>query len=253
MSVRARVLLISLPRTSSPCIRALLLRSARRASHTLAHSQVLIHIYIDVYPSIYLSIYLYVYIFERSVTYTKLWLKTMGIVQSRSNESDAGVREVFHGSIKDGSSQHSYQPSHGIGALAGLHTKSGSVRGAPRQPMPDAVELERRFTKVLASMDLPPDKAKLLKQYDNEKKMGHHMRSGKGAGERSAVALLGKITHIFGSESVTKSSKKKNGWGINVDPSTSGFGNLLADESHRMGKGIPGRRKSRIGRSDRLP
>jgi len=36
--------------------------------------------------------------------------------------------------------------------------------------MPDANELERRFTKVLASMDLPPDKAKLLKQYDDEKK-----------------------------------------------------------------------------------
>nr|XP_050865405.1 formin-like protein isoform X1 [Vespula vulgaris] len=98
-------------------------------------------------------------------------VETMGSVQSRTNENDAGVREVFHGAIKDGSSQHSYQPtSHGIGALAGLHAKSGSVRGAPRQPMPDAVELERRFTKVLASMDLPPDKAKLLKQYDNEKK-----------------------------------------------------------------------------------
>ena len=31
------------------------------------------------------------------------------------------------------------------------HTRSGSVRGAPRQPMPDAIELERRFTKVLVS------------------------------------------------------------------------------------------------------
>lgn len=79
-------------------------------------------------------------------------VETMGSVQSRINESDAGVREVFHGAIKDGSSQHSYQPtSHGIGALAGLHAKSGSVRGAPRQPMPDAIELERRFTKVLVS------------------------------------------------------------------------------------------------------
>ncbi|XP_050738380.1 formin-like protein isoform X2 [Eriocheir sinensis] len=37
-------------------------------------------------------------------------------------------------------------------------------------PMPDTDELERRFTKVLASMDLPPDKAKLLKQYDDVKK-----------------------------------------------------------------------------------
>ncbi|KAK7481190.1 hypothetical protein BaRGS_00027450 [Batillaria attramentaria] len=39
-----------------------------------------------------------------------------------------------------------------------------------RLPMPDSSELERRFTKVLASMDLPPDKAKVLKNYDDEKK-----------------------------------------------------------------------------------
>ncbi|XP_073971470.1 formin-like protein isoform X2 [Rhodnius prolixus] len=48
-----------------------------------------------------------------------------------------------------------------------------SVRASVRSklPMPtDQMELERRFTKVLASMDLPPDKAKLLKQYDIEKK-----------------------------------------------------------------------------------
>ncbi|XP_053373201.1 formin-like protein isoform X2 [Mercenaria mercenaria] len=39
-----------------------------------------------------------------------------------------------------------------------------------RLPMPDPNELDRRFTKVLNSMDLPPDKAKLLKSYDDEKK-----------------------------------------------------------------------------------
>ncbi|PBC27673.1 Formin protein [Apis cerana cerana] len=94
----------------------------------------------------------------------------MGIVQSRAGESDGGVREVFIGGIKGGTPLQSYQPSLGMGSLGGPHARSGSVRGAPRQPMPDAVELERRFTKVLASMDLPPDKAKLLKQYDNEKK-----------------------------------------------------------------------------------
>uniref|UniRef100_A0A1B6DWK9 Formin-like protein n=1 Tax=Clastoptera arizonana TaxID=38151 RepID=A0A1B6DWK9_9HEMI len=37
-------------------------------------------------------------------------------------------------------------------------------------PMPTQVELENKFTKVLASMDLPPDKARVLRQYDNEKK-----------------------------------------------------------------------------------
>ncbi|XP_066588389.1 formin-like protein isoform X2 [Prorops nasuta] len=86
-------------------------------------------------------------------------------VQSRG-ENDGGVREVFVGSVKG----NPCQPGILGGSLGGPHTRSGSVRSAPRQPMPDAVELERRFTKVLASMDLPPDKAKLLKQYDNEKK-----------------------------------------------------------------------------------
>ncbi|GAB1869515.1 Formin-like protein CG32138 isoform X1 [Camponotus japonicus] len=94
----------------------------------------------------------------------------MGIVQSRGGEDDGGVREVFVGGVKAGVPHHSCQPSLGMGSLGGPHTRSGSVRSAPRQPMPDAIELERRFTKVLASMDLPPDKAKLLKQYDNEKK-----------------------------------------------------------------------------------
>ena len=94
----------------------------------------------------------------------------MGIAQSRAGESDGGVREVFIGGVKGGAAHQSCHPSLGMGSLGGPHARSGSVRGAPRQPMPDAVELERRFTKVLASMDLPPDKAKLLKQYDNEKK-----------------------------------------------------------------------------------
>ncbi|XP_051156890.1 formin-like protein isoform X3 [Leptopilina boulardi] len=90
----------------------------------------------------------------------------MGLVQSRgSSENDVSTREIFAGSIKSAG-----QPCLGMGSLGGPHARSGSVRSAPRQPMPDAVELERRFTKVLASMDLPPDKAKLLKQYDNEKK-----------------------------------------------------------------------------------
>ncbi|XP_068068246.1 formin-like protein 1 isoform X6 [Anomalospiza imberbis] len=40
----------------------------------------------------------------------------------------------------------------------------------PRQPMPGAAELEERFGRVLNSMNLPPDKMKLLNQYDNEKK-----------------------------------------------------------------------------------
>uniref|UniRef100_A0A8D0HM13 Formin like 3 n=1 Tax=Sphenodon punctatus TaxID=8508 RepID=A0A8D0HM13_SPHPU len=37
-------------------------------------------------------------------------------------------------------------------------------------PMPESGELEERFALVLSSMNLPPDKARLLRQYDNEKK-----------------------------------------------------------------------------------
>lgn len=73
----------------------------------------------------------------------------MGIMQSRSGESDGGVREIFVGGVKAGVPHHSCQLSMGMGSLGGPHARSGSVRSAPRQPMPDAVELERRFTKVL--------------------------------------------------------------------------------------------------------
>lgn len=75
----------------------------------------------------------------------------MGIVQSRAGESDGGVREVFIGGVKGGAPHQSCQASLGMGSLGGPHARTGSVRSAPRQPMPDAVELERRFTKVLVS------------------------------------------------------------------------------------------------------
>uniref|UniRef100_A0A8C3DKB7 Formin like 3 n=1 Tax=Corvus moneduloides TaxID=1196302 RepID=A0A8C3DKB7_CORMO len=39
-----------------------------------------------------------------------------------------------------------------------------------KMPMPEPCELEERFALVLSSMNLPPDKARLLRQYDNEKK-----------------------------------------------------------------------------------
>ncbi|XP_037718474.1 formin-like protein isoform X4 [Drosophila subpulchrella] len=50
------------------------------------------------------------------------------------------------------------------------HVRQPSLRSRSQQPMPTTVELDRRFAKVLASMDLPPDKAKLLRNYDDEKK-----------------------------------------------------------------------------------
>lgn len=50
------------------------------------------------------------------------------------------------------------------------HARQASIRVKSKQPMPDPHDIERRFCKVLTSMDLPPDKAKLLKNYDYEKK-----------------------------------------------------------------------------------
>ncbi|XP_036447516.1 formin-like protein 1 isoform X3 [Colossoma macropomum] len=41
---------------------------------------------------------------------------------------------------------------------------------APKLPLPPDEELQERFSVVLNSMNLPPDKVKLLCQYDNEKK-----------------------------------------------------------------------------------
>ncbi|XP_051537954.1 formin-like protein 1 isoform X1 [Myxocyprinus asiaticus] len=41
---------------------------------------------------------------------------------------------------------------------------------APKLPLPSEEELEERFSIMLNSMNLPPDKVKLLCQYDNEKK-----------------------------------------------------------------------------------
>ena len=39
-----------------------------------------------------------------------------------------------------------------------------------RQPMPDENEVERRFNLVLQQMDLPPERAKILRGYDISKK-----------------------------------------------------------------------------------
>ncbi|XP_069735640.1 formin-like protein 3 isoform X3 [Phaenicophaeus curvirostris] len=53
---------------------------------------------------------------------------------------------------------------------------TAAVPGGPgllapgKMPMPEPCELEERFALVLSSMNLPPDKARLLRQYDNEKK-----------------------------------------------------------------------------------
>ena len=61
--------------------------------------------------------------------------------------------------------------SHGkVEAIGSLRRTGPVATGAPRRPMPDDAELERRFNEVLLQMDLPPDRAKILKNFDNSKK-----------------------------------------------------------------------------------
>ena len=53
-----------------------------------------------------------------------------------------------------------------IGSMGPLRVNSM----APRRPMPDEHELERRFNEVLLQMDLPPERAKHLRSFDMAKK-----------------------------------------------------------------------------------
>ncbi|XP_038282246.1 LOW QUALITY PROTEIN: formin-like protein 2 [Canis lupus familiaris] len=60
-----------------------------------------------------------------------------------------------------------------MGNAGSLDSPQGDPRAhsAPlKLPMPEPGELEERFAVVLNAMNLPPDKARLLRQYDNEKK-----------------------------------------------------------------------------------
>ncbi|XP_037936556.1 formin-like protein isoform X5 [Teleopsis dalmanni] len=107
----------------------------------------------------------------------------MGAVKSRHlttadnlvEEGGAGGSSHFH-TLKNGGSNttgflQKQDLRYDIGTNSQYHhVRQPSVRSRSQQPMPTSEELDRRFAKVLASMDLPPDKAKLLKNYDDEKK-----------------------------------------------------------------------------------
>ncbi|XP_039976270.1 formin-like protein 1 [Xiphias gladius] len=61
-----------------------------------------------------------------------------------------------------------------VGAVSGMSDPTPTLQkkqpAPPKLPMPPEEELEERFNVVLSYMNLPPDKLKLLSQYDNEKK-----------------------------------------------------------------------------------
>ncbi|XP_074905573.1 formin-like protein 3 isoform X4 [Buteo buteo] len=58
----------------------------------------------------------------------------------------------------------------GPGAASASGPGGPGLLAPGKMPMPEPCELEERFALVLSSMNLPPDKARLLRQYDNEKK-----------------------------------------------------------------------------------
>ncbi|XP_042360198.1 LOW QUALITY PROTEIN: formin-like protein 1 [Plectropomus leopardus] len=61
-----------------------------------------------------------------------------------------------------------------VGGASGMSDPTPTLQkkqpAPPKLPMPPEEELEERFNVVLSYMNLPPDKLKLLSQYDNEKK-----------------------------------------------------------------------------------
>uniref|UniRef100_A0A3Q1H9E2 Formin-like 1a n=1 Tax=Anabas testudineus TaxID=64144 RepID=A0A3Q1H9E2_ANATE len=61
-----------------------------------------------------------------------------------------------------------------VGAASGMSDPAPTLQkkqpAPPKIPMPPEEELEERFNVVLSYMNLPPDKLKLLSQYDNDKK-----------------------------------------------------------------------------------
>ena len=66
------------------------------------------------------------------------------------------------------SSPKSGQTPQQIGSMGPLRKNTQGV--GFRQPMPDENEVERRFNLVLQQMDLPPERAKILRGYDMTKK-----------------------------------------------------------------------------------
>ncbi|XP_056609906.1 formin-like protein 1 [Triplophysa dalaica] len=80
----------------------------------------------------------------------------------------------------------------------------------PKLPMPPEEELEERFNVVLSSMNLPPDKMKLLSQYDNEKKWELVCDQERFQVKNPPSAYLTKIKSLFQDQGgVTRRFKKR--------------------------------------------
>ncbi|XP_022243881.1 formin-like protein CG32138 [Limulus polyphemus] len=106
-----------------------------------------------------------------------------------------------------GNSESSHSTGVNHSHMASLRKHSG-VDGI-KMPMPERNELERRFTLVLASMDLPPDKAKLLKQYDDGKKWDMICDQEKVMAKESPSFYLRKLKTYLDPKASRSSRKRK--------------------------------------------
>jgi len=115
-----------------------------------------------------------------TICYNTQLLLSPGIGSSSDNKINLPISRlaskdvpitILMGNQQSGPVQDGRPPTGGKVESIGSLRRTGPVGpGAPRRPMPDEAELERRFNEVLLQMDLPPDRAKLLKSFDNAKK-----------------------------------------------------------------------------------
>ncbi|XP_076348576.1 formin-like protein isoform X2 [Tachypleus tridentatus] len=103
-----------------------------------------------------------------------------------------------------GNSESSQTKDHPV-SMRNKHSRVDCIK----MPMPEPNELERRFTLALASMDLPPDKAKLLKQYDDEKKWDMICDQEKVMAKESPSFYLRKLKTYLDPKASRSSRKRK--------------------------------------------
>ncbi|KAI1304649.1 Formin-like protein 2 [Halotydeus destructor] len=125
--------------------------------------------------------------------------------------------QIMSSSSREGSPKHKASPLSGttiekMSPTVADRDGSSSASGSSVGKIPDTEELERRFAKVLASMDLPPDKAKMLRAYDDEKKWEMIKDQDKVTAKQSPDYYLRKL-RTYLDPKASRSAKKRKGLG----------------------------------------
>ncbi|KAK5603925.1 hypothetical protein CRENBAI_026071 [Crenichthys baileyi] len=106
------------------------------------------------------------------------------------------------------------EPRNSVGAVSAMSDPTLSLQkkqsSPPKLPMPPEEELEERFNVVLSYMNLPPDKLKLLSQYDNDKKWELVCDQERFQVKSPPSTYLSKIKSFYQDQGgVSRRSKKK--------------------------------------------